>query len=251
MEAVQALLRGLRALDLVRRSADPVRAKDVALELKMDKGSASRTLHTLALAGYLEQTRDRRFVPGRKLLPLQAPQLVEIARMRDHAGSLLRELVEQSRECAHLAVLAGDRALYLDAVQSQHRLKVDHPVGTLAPLHCTALGKVFLAFAGAPIPESLEPLTQRTITDPHLLAAHLRTQVAQGYTTDDEEYALGVRCVAAPLRDADGRVIAAIGVSGAAARISLDRLAELGAATRDIASGFGRASAARGKARAS
>jgi len=239
MNPVQALLRGLHALDLVRASADPVRATDVAARLHMDKGSASRTLHTLALAGYVEQTGDRRFVAGKKLLPAQAPQLVEIMRLREHAGSLLKRLVEFSEECAHLAVLAGDRALYLDAVESPHRLKVDHPIGTLAPLHCTALGKVFLAFAGAPIPAHLDRLTQRTLTDPHLLSAHLRSMAAQGYTMDDEEYAVGVRCVAAPLRDGAARVIAAIGVSGAAARISLDRLAELGVHVREVAARFG------------
>jgi len=240
MNAVQALLRGLRALDLVRASAVPVRATDVATHLHMDKGSASRTLHTLGQAGYLEQTRDRRFVPGPKLLPAQAPQLVEIVRLREHAGSLLARLVDRSRECAHLAVLAGDRTLYLDAVESQQRLKVDHPPGTLAPLHCTALGKVFLAFGGAPIPEQLERHTQRTITDREVLAAHLRSLASRGYTVDDEEYAVGVRCVAAPLRDDAGRVIAAVGVSGAAARISLETLAELGAFVREVADGFGR-----------
>ncbi len=239
MNPVQALLRGLHALDLVRASAEPVRATDVAARLHMDKGSASRTLHTLAQAGYLSQTADRRFVPGSRILPAQAPQLVEIVRLREHAGSLLKRLVEFSQECAHLAVLAGDRALYLDAVESPHLLKVDHPPGTLAPLHCTALGKVFLAFTGAPIPAQLERLTRRTLTDPNLLSAHLRSMATQGYTTDDEEYAVGVRCAAAPLRDGSGRVIAAIGVSGAAARISLDRLAELGAHVREVADRFG------------
>jgi DNA-binding IclR family transcriptional regulator len=140
-------------------------------------------------------------------------------------------------------VLAGDRVLYLDAVESQQSLRVDNPIGTLAPVHCTALGKVFLAFAGAPIPEQLERMTQRTVTEPQLLAAHLRSMATLGYTTDDEEYTLGVRCIAAPLRDESGRVIAAIGVSGAAARISLDRLPELGAEVRRVAERYGQRAA--------
>ncbi|HVO17670.1 MAG TPA: IclR family transcriptional regulator [Anaeromyxobacter sp.] len=246
MNVVQSLLKGLRALDLIRARPGPVRATEVAAQLEIDKASASRILHTLAQAGYLEQTPDRRFVPGRKLLPSQAPQLVEIVRLREHAGSLMARLVGRSQECAHLAVLAGDRALYLDAVESQHRLRVDHPPGTLAPLHCTALGKVFLAYACASIPRELERYTPRTITDPELLAAHLRSSAGQGYTIDDEEYSLGVRCVAAPLRDGAGRVIAAVGVSGAAARISLDTLADLGAFVRLEADGFGRVQMAGG-----
>ncbi|HET6439276.1 MAG TPA: IclR family transcriptional regulator [Anaeromyxobacter sp.] len=240
MNTVQALLRGLRALDVVRSGVGPVRATDVAAKLQIDKASASRTLHTLAEAGYLEQSPDRRFVPGPKLLPSQSPQLVDMVRLREQAGALLARLVARSEECAHLAVLAGDRALYLDAVLSQHRLRVDHPPGTLAPLHCTALGKVFLAYAGAPIPEKLDRYTSRTITDPELLAAHLRSLAGQGFTTDDEEHAVGVRCVAAPLRDGAGRVIAAVGVSGAAARISLEALGELGVFVREEADGFGR-----------
>jgi DNA-binding IclR family transcriptional regulator len=244
MNTVQALMKGLRALDLVRSSAASVRATDVAAQLRMDKGSASRTLHTLAQAGYLKQTHDRRFVPGAKLLPAQAPQLVEIVRLREHAGSLLARLVKSSQECAHLAVLAGERTLYLDAVESQHRLRVDHPPGTLAPLHCTALGKVFLAFGGAPIPERLERYTPRTITDREVLAAHLRSLAGQGYAVDDEEYAVGIRCAAAPLRDEAGRVIAAVGVSGAAARVPLEILTKLGAFVREVADGFGREKAA-------
>jgi DNA-binding IclR family transcriptional regulator len=246
MNVVQALLKGLRALDFIRARSGPVRATEVAAHLEIDKASASRILHTLAQAGYLEQTSDRRFVPGTKLLPPQASQLVETLRLREDAGSLMARLVERSQECAHLAVLAGDRTLYLDAVQSQHRLRVDHPPGTMAPLHCTALGKVFLAYAGASIPRELERYTPRTITDPELLAAHLRSSTGRGYTTDDEEYTVGVRCVAAPLRDGAGRVIAAVGVSGAAARISLDILADLGAFVRLEADAFGRVQMAGG-----
>jgi IclR family transcriptional regulator, acetate operon repressor len=243
MATVKSLRRGLQALDLVLESAGPVRTVDVAERLSMDKGSASRTLRTLLEAGYLEQDAQRRYAPGRKLRASAAPspQAVDVVRLRERALPLLQELVALGRECAHLAVLAGDRALYLDRIESGQPLRVDHPPGTLAPLHCTALGKVFLAFAGAPIPAHLERHTPRTLTDPPLLAAHLKTLARQGYTVDDEEYALGVRCVAAPLFGEDGRVVGAIGLSGPAPRIALERLAELGPKVREIAARYGRA----------
>jgi IclR family transcriptional regulator, acetate operon repressor len=240
VNTVKSLMKGLQALDLVRASVQPVRTIDIAERLEIDKGAASRTLQTLVQAGYANRTQDRRYVPGEKLRPEQPPQLVGVVRLRERAHALLRELADFAGECAHLAILAGDRVLYLDKIESPQSLRVDQPIGTLAPLHCTALGKVFLAFAGAPIPPRPEHYTPRTITDPQLLAAHVRSIAQQGYSVDDEEFALGVRCVAAPLRDESGRVVGAIGVSGPTARVSLERLAEMGARVRLVADGYGR-----------
>jgi DNA-binding IclR family transcriptional regulator len=238
-------MRGLRTLDLVRSSAEPVRTVDVAERLKMDKGSASRTLRALVEAGYVERTVHRRYAPGRKVRAGPAPQAVDVARLLERAQPLLQELVAFGRECAHLAVLAGERVLYLDRVESGQTLRVDSPVGLLAPLHCTALGKVFLAYAEVPIPAKLDRHTPRTLVDREVLAAHLRSIAPQGYTVDDEEFALGVRCVAAPLRSEAGQVVGAIGLSGPVPRISLERLAELGAKVREVAGRGSRAVAAR------
>jgi DNA-binding IclR family transcriptional regulator len=240
---VKSLMKGLQVLDLVRLSAEPMRTMDIAERLEIDKGAASRTLRTLVEAGYADRTGDRRYVPGRKLRSEQAPLLVSVARLSERTHVLLRELAGFSGECAHLAILAGDRVLYLDKVESPQSLRVDQPIGTLAPLHCTALGKVFLAFAGAPVQQRLERYTPRTIVEPQLLAAHLRGLALQGYSEDDEEFALGVRCVAAPLRDEAGQVVGAIGISGPAARVSLERLSELGARAREVAKGHGRRAA--------
>jgi len=237
---VKSLLKGLQVLDLVRLSAEPMRTVDVAERLEIDKGAASRTLRTLVEAGYANRTPDRRYVPGDKLRPEQPPLLVSVVRLAERAHTLLQELSDSSGECAHLAILAGDRVLYLDKVESPQSLRVDQPIGTLAPLHCTALGKVFLAFGGTPVPPRLERFTPRTVTDPQLLAAHLRSMALQGFSVDDEEFALGVRCVAAPLRDDAGRVIGALGISGPTARVSLERLTELGARVREVAGRYGR-----------
>lgn len=239
MSPVKSLLKGLQALDLVRASAEPVRTVDVAQALRVDKGSASRILGTLTAAGYLERTARRRYTTGDKLRPGPSPQLVDVLRLREQAQPLLQELVRLGSECAHLAVLAGDRVLYLDKVEAPQTLRVDQPIGALAPLHCTALGKVYLAFAGVPLPPRLERFTTRTVTEPRPLAAHLRRATALGYTTDDEEFTVGVRCVAAPLLDEAGRVVAAIGLSGPAPRIPPKRLAELGPEVREVAARFG------------
>ena len=107
-------------------------------------------------------------------------------------------------------------------------------------MHCTALGKVFLAFGDVPLPASLPPLTPRSVTDPAILTAELERARARGFVLDDEGVCLGVRCVAAPLRDeaSGGDVVAAISVSGPASRIDLARLEAFGDLLRDVAARF-------------
>jgi IclR family KDG regulon transcriptional repressor len=149
--------------------------------------------------------------------------------LRDQAKPFLRQLVERTGECSHLAILAQGQALYIDQVESPSSLRVTTGVGTLAPLHCTALGKVMLAFSHEPLPEEMPVFTPRTISDRETLRAHLDQTRRQGYAIDDEEYEYGVRCVAAPVFDFRGKVVGAIGISGPAGRIGLDRLAQFGA----------------------
>jgi len=108
-------------------------------------------------------------------------------------------------------------------------------VGTLAPLHCTALGKSLLAFSTeAVFPSELQAFTPRTITDAETLRRHLEQVRQQGYAVDDEEYDFGVRCVAAPVFDYRGKAVGAIGISGPAGRMTLERVAEFATVVREV-----------------
>jgi IclR family acetate operon transcriptional repressor len=92
------------------------------------------------------------------------------------------------------------------------------------PLHCTALGKILLAFCGAPFPEKLEKHTPHTINDPDALKKHIEQIHRLGFATDDEEFDAGVRCIAAPVFDFRGKGIASIGISGPSTRINPFRI---------------------------
>ena len=105
---------------------------------------------------------------------------------------------------------------------------MDHPIGSLAPLHCTALGKAFLAFGQAEPPSELGGYTSRTLTTKQALAEDLARVRRLGYAVDDEEFANGIRCVARPIYDESGFMIAAVGLSGPSVRVNPARLAELG-----------------------
>ncbi len=83
------------------------------------------------------------------------------------------QLMERTGECAHLAILAQGQALYIDQVESPATLRVNVQVGQMAPLHCTALGKILLAFSNVEFPTTLESFTAKTITEPNVLRLHL------------------------------------------------------------------------------
>jgi DNA-binding IclR family transcriptional regulator len=235
---VKALAKGLRALDLLLERGD-LGTNDTAAHLGVDKGAASRILHTLADLGFAVQGADRRYRPGARVHERAGvPDTTPRTSIRERARPLLQRLHDATHETAHLAIRADDQVLYLDKCETAQPLRVDRPVGTLAPLHCTALGKVLLAFAGAQLPRDLSRYTRSTAVTADALRAALERTVAAGYAQDDEEFALGVRCVAAPLFDAAGRAVAAIGVSGPTARIAAARLAELGTLVTAIARDF-------------
>jgi DNA-binding IclR family transcriptional regulator len=124
-------------------------------------------------------------------------------------------------------VLVKSRVWYIDKIDSTLPLKVDHPIGSLSPLHCTALGKAFLAFGGAR-PDELTGYTGKTITSEVKLREEIEATRNRGFAIDDEEFAPGIRCVARPVFDESGQMIAAIGVSGPSVRVDDKRLAELG-----------------------
>ncbi|MDR3496611.1 MAG: IclR family transcriptional regulator [Ancalomicrobiaceae bacterium] len=228
MRVVQTLLRGLEVLDFVAEAGQPVRNLDVAERFGIDKANASRLLLTLTDAGYVTRSGSRGFVPGPKMRVQPTKPLERLIGLRQRSRSVLEELVRLSGECAHIAVLVGDKVWYIDEVSSPHPLKVDHPVGSLAPLHCTALGKAYLAFSPEAQVKELTAFTTRTLTSREALEADIRGARTRGYAVDDEEFSLGVRCVAAPVMDANGVMLAAIGVSGPTARTDRTRLEELG-----------------------
>jgi DNA-binding IclR family transcriptional regulator len=227
LREVQSLARGLRILQLLAEQRAGIGVTDLAGEIGADKGSVSRTLQTLVKYGFAEQDpATRRYSIGPQVVSLSRGMLTRMP-LWNEAGPFLRELVERTGECAHVAVLAQGKALYIGQEESPAHLRVTTGVGTMAPLHCTALGKVLLAFGDAPNATDLEAYTPRTIIDPGMLEAHLEQTRRRGYAVDDEEYMIGVRCLAAPVYDAREALVGTLGISGPVHRVNLGNLAEL------------------------
>ena len=235
MAEIQSLAKGLKILNLLEHSRQGMGTTEVANQLDIDKSSASRLLHTLANYGFVEQDEaTARYLLGPQLVTL-GQRLLNRITLRDHARPYLYELVDKTGECAHLAIQAQRQALYIDQVESTAALRVESEIGTLAPLHCTALGKTLLAFGEVRMPDELQPYTRRTVADRSSLAAQLEQTRKRGYAIDDEEYNYGVRCVAAAVYDHQGRLVGAVGISGPAGRVTLERIDEFGAVVKGIA----------------
>lgn len=230
MRLLQSLSRGLEALTFMSTQPGPVRLTDVAEALGVDKSNAAHLLKTLVAMGYAVQDDSRRYLPSGKLASTARAEhtLEEIVAVKEAWRATLEALVAKTGECAHLAVLVGPRVWYIDKVDSPLPLKVDHPIGALSPLHCTALGKAFLAFGRARMPDDQPSFTPRTLTTKRALVEEVERTRERGYSIDDEEFASGIRCVARPIYDEAGAMIAAIGVSGPSVRVTDARLHELG-----------------------
>lgn len=236
MRLLQSLSRGLKALDYMGEQARPVRLTDVANALGVEKSNAMHVLKTLVAGGYAEQDERRRYNATDKIVRPGRRQhgLEEIISCKEAWRPVLEHLTGKTGECSHMAVLVKSKVWYIDKIDSSLPLKVDHPIGSMAPLHCTALGKAFLAFGNAVPESSLEAHTPKTITSTTKLDREIEKIRTLGYAVDDEEFSQGIRCVARPIYDQDGAIIAAIGISGPTVRLDDARLAELGEMVRSV-----------------
>ncbi|HOR00043.1 MAG TPA: IclR family transcriptional regulator [Anaerolineae bacterium] len=202
-----------------------------------------RILVTLQQAGYVERgVGGEKFRLGPRLMEMGLGILRRL-RVRREAKPFMVALERRFEETCDLSVFIGSELLCIDVMQSRHALRIATTPGYRSPLHCTASGKVFLAYlspeqVASVVGAALQRYTEKTITAPERLAAQLAEIRACGYGIDDEEFRPGVRAVAAPIRDSDGTVVAVIGVPGPVERMGGERTQEIAAvlveATGDI-----------------
>lgn len=205
----------------------------LAEKVSLPKGTTHRLLTSLAYFDFVRQDdSDKHYSLGFRLVELGNLLLSHID-LRKEAHPHLVALSESVEETVHLVILDQNKALYIDKVDMQPRrggLQMVSTLGARIPLYCTAVGKVLLAAMPEQTAEQIirneerSRLASNTITDPKDIMEHLGKIRCAGYAIDDEENEEGVRCVAAPIRDNSGRVIAAISISGSTTRISYEKI---------------------------
>lgn len=222
-------LKALSVLEALARAAGPVTLTELMQATGLPKPSLHRTLSLFEDAGYVQrEPAGREYAVGPRLAALGFSILSNdaVATLR---RAILRQLVEDVAETCNLAMLRKGEVVYLDRVEAPWPLRLHLPAGTTVPPHCSASGKLLLAMLPAAEREALVqalPLTrftEHTITDRALLAKELDRIVAAGHSVDDEEYVVGVACVAVPVALSGGQVAAAVAVHAATARLPLQR----------------------------
>lgn len=183
---------------------------------------------------------------------------VEPFEVADLAKPVLKALVAETGETAHLCILDGTEVVYVCKIESHQMLRIPSSVGRRNPAYCTGVGKSILAFLpegelSLHVPERLVAFTPRTLTSRPSLLRDLALTRERGYALDRGEIELGIRCVGAPVFDRNGRVAAGISVTGPASRLDQRALnvlaAAVGTAAARLSSTLGHTSPAKPQAR--
>lgn len=221
------VFRVLDLIQLVAASPQPMTLAEIGTALHLPKPTVHRLCVRLEETGYL--TRE----PGRYRYRVgSATERLAFNAIRRGSASvqwrlILERLVDDIRETCNFTAPAGNEVLYVERVESRWPLRIHLEVGSRVPLHCTASGKLFLAYMDAERRKrvldslSLTRLTERTITARDGLESAIAEIAASGFSTDDEEFVLGLVAVAVPVTDSKGRVVGAVACHAAKARVDL------------------------------
>ena len=216
---VEALAKGLRLLSLFDEQRPTWRVTDMATAAGLPVPTVYRVVMTLTAEGYLDHLPNGDYRPGVKTLTLgtaalRSLDLVALARPK------LEQLGETTRETVNLAVLTGDRVLYLVRLRNSDLVTANIQVGSTLPAVTTSIGKLLLAYlSDAELAERITPQSFAAQHGPNAKVSldELREELAkireQGWAMQDEELAYGLRSVAGPIVGSDGRVVAGVNLA--------------------------------------
>ena len=238
-----------KAIDVLEifLDTDEIRLADLASLTGMNVSTAHRVVTSLVKRGYLVQRQKRqKYSLGTKILQF-SHVLSKRMKIKDVAFPILDGLNKVVGESVNIAILDRNEAVYIEHIESKQDLRIFTQVGNRVPLHCTGVGKVFLAYMNdeelekALNGKGLPAYTQKTVTDATKLKQDLAVVRQEGIGTDDEEREIGVKCIASPIKNDIGSIIAALSVSGPSARLSSKRIREMKPLIRSCALEISRA----------
>jgi len=226
---VQSLAKGIALLKLVSAAERPLSLTEIAAKLETNKATATRFCYTLVNLGYMHRIDQKYYALTPQVLELGYSAICRTD-WHELANFFLRELFRQVDETVSAAILVDTDILYTIRIIKKKILDIDLQVGSRLPVHCTAMGKVLMAFGP---PCNVQDVLQRiefkkfndkTITSLQAFLKELEQVRERGYALSDEEVSLGNRSIAAPLIDDGGYAFAAIAVATASEQYTLARL---------------------------
>lgn len=230
MGKVQSIDRALNLLEVLAERPDGMSITELSQQLDLAKSTTHRLLFTLLERNYVEQDETTAMYSlGLRCVALSTSMLNSID-IRKIARDSLVELSERSKEVVHLCIHDKNEAVYIDKVESDQTIRMYSQVGRRVFMHCSGVGKALLSgFEKEEVDslineKGLPRFTKTTITDREALHKHLQLIRERGYAIDENEHEKGIRCIAAPIYDFHGKVIAAISIAGPADRVTKERV---------------------------
>lgn len=222
---IQVIDRMMKLLDVLAQHPEPIGLKQIAQVTGLHPSTAHRILSAMTADRIVDRVEPGAYRLGMRLLELGNLVKSRI-NVRELALPVMRELHAQTGETVNLSVRHDDEIVYVERTSSgRSAMRVVHVVGARAPLHITAAGKLFLLEEGFPRLREyarrtgLKPHTKATLSTLPQLERELERIQRQGWATDAEEAEVGVRCVAAAVRDDTGMLVAALSISSPADRM--------------------------------
>lgn len=236
------VVKALNILDYLGEMQRPCSAVEISRDLGISRSTVYRLLSTLAAGGYVAQdpAEPEKYRLGYKILEL-ANGFLEGVELRRVAYPFLQRLRDLANETVHLVVMDGGQCTYVEKVECSQAVRMHSTIGSRVYAHCTAVGKSMLAHLPREEVEEvlarhgLPARTSNTITDKERLFQELERVRQQGYAVDDVENEEGIRCVGAPIFDHQGKVVAALSISGPAFRLTEERIQELAPHVKEAA----------------
>jgi DNA-binding IclR family transcriptional regulator len=243
--SIQVIERMMALLDALARYPDPVSLKELSSATGLHPSTAHRILNDMVAKRFVDRVEPGTYRLGMRLLELGNIVKSRLD-VREAALDFMRALHNKTQQAINLSVRQGDEIVYIDRAFSERSgMQVVRAVGGHAPLHLTSTGKLFLSIEDGKAVKAYAARTglaghnKNSITDLARLEQELGQVRARGYARDNEELELGVRCMAAGIRDDSGKLIAGLSISAPADRLQEEWLDDLVRTAREISGMLG------------
>ena len=242
--SIQVIDRMSSLLDAVSRYPEPVSLKVLTAETGLHSSTAFRILDSMLANGFVERDSSGKYQLGRKLLRLGSRVRAQ-SDVRQIALPVMAHLRDRLGESINLTIREGDEVVYIEKATPNRMMHVQQLVGSRAPLHVTAVGKLMLALSGEEECRSyaartnLPAYTRNTINDLSKLLREADTIRDQGYALDDEEAEIGVGCIGTLIFDGSDNIVAGLSVSAPIDRRKLDWVDDIMQGAHEISEQLG------------
>ena len=218
MSSIQVIDRSASLLDAIGHYEDPISLKILSADTGLHPSTAFRILGALMEAGFVEKNAAGHYMLGKKLVRLAAKVKRSVG-LREQARDIMEALRDAIGETVNLTVREGDEVIYIERVTSNRMMRVEQVIGSRAPLHVTAVGKLMLAELGDYFIHAyaertgLKPYTPHTLSTEQDLLNVVHQVKSQGFAYDNEEAEEGVGCIGVLIHDSNKDVVAGLSIS--------------------------------------